>query len=66
MHGLALNVTTDLTKFGTIVPCGIRDAGVTSLAELGVDASLDDVAAALAPTLSQVYQQFQRPDRIED
>ena len=66
MHGLALNVTTDLTKFGTIGPCGIRDAGVTSLAELGVDASLDDVAAALAPTLSQVYQQFQRPDRIED
>ncbi len=66
MHGLALNVTTDLTKFGTIVPCGISDAGVTSLEELGCNASLDDVAAALAPALTHAYQRFQRPERIED
>jgi lipoate-protein ligase B len=34
MHGLALNVSTDLTKFDLIVPCGLRGRGVTSLQKI--------------------------------
>ena len=34
LHGLALNVNLDLAGFDTIIPCGIADAGVTSLAKL--------------------------------
>ena len=47
-HGVALNVAPDLGHFQAIVPCGIAEFGVTSLAELGVAASLDEVDRALA------------------
>jgi lipoyl(octanoyl) transferase len=46
-HGIALNVAPDLTHYAGIVPCGIRDAGVTSLAALGRKVSLDEVDGAL-------------------
>ena len=51
MHGFAVNVCPDLSHFGGIVPCGISEFPVTSLAELGIDATLADFDAALAATL---------------
>ena len=47
-HGVALNVGPDLEHFSGIVPCGIREHGVTSLADLGNPASMADVDAALS------------------
>ncbi|WP_298281402.1 lipoyl(octanoyl) transferase LipB [Acidocella sp.] len=46
-HGLSLNVNPDLGHFSGIVPCGIREHGVTSLAALGVRASMAEVDSAL-------------------
>jgi lipoyl(octanoyl) transferase len=54
MHGFALNLTVDLDGFGVIVPCGIRDHGVTSLTELtGKSPSVREAALGIAPHLSR-------------
>lgn len=53
MHGLALNVSTDLRYFRVINPCGFTDRGVTSVsAELGRRIAFDDAAAVLKSHLS--------------
>jgi lipoyl(octanoyl) transferase len=46
-HGASLNVAPNLEHFSGIVPCGIRDHGVTSLADLGCKARMPDVDEAL-------------------
>ncbi len=46
-HGIALNVAPDLSHYAGIVPCGIREYGVTSLAALGVDVPMAEVDRVL-------------------
>jgi lipoyl(octanoyl) transferase len=56
-HGFAVNVTNDLTPFQLIVPCGIRDRGVTSLARLvGREPDLGEVMDRLAGHLLDVFE----------
>ena len=54
-HGIALNVAPDLSHFSGIVPCGVREHGVTSLAALGVDVSMTGVDAALETAFETVF-----------
>jgi lipoyl(octanoyl) transferase len=54
-HGVALNVAPDLGHFAGIVPCGISQHGVTSLAALGVPATLAEADAALQATWPEVF-----------
>ena len=49
-HGISINVEPDLTHFSGIVPCGIRDHGVTSLVDLGLPVTMADLDAALMAT----------------
>jgi lipoyl(octanoyl) transferase len=66
MHGFALNVTTDLARFGRIIPCGIFEKGVTSLeAVLGKQIALEDVAAVLVGEFGGVFKARMVPDAMQ-
>ncbi|MEM6658691.1 MAG: lipoyl(octanoyl) transferase LipB [Pseudomonadota bacterium] len=55
-HGISINVEPDLDHFSGIVPCGIRDHGVTSLVDLGLPVTMADLDAALRTTFPLVFE----------
>src|SRR5260370_1166158 len=55
-HGIALNVAPDLAHYRGIVPCGVSGHGVTSLAALGVSATMAEVDAALRGTFAEAFE----------
>ncbi|MBN8897015.1 MAG: lipoate-protein ligase B [Rhodospirillales bacterium 69-11] len=54
-HGVALNVEPDLGHFGGIVPCGLAQYGVTSLAGLGLPVTMEEADAALRSAWAEVF-----------
>ncbi|MDP2619964.1 MAG: lipoyl(octanoyl) transferase LipB [Hyphomicrobiales bacterium] len=54
-HGVSLNVAPDLEHYSGIVPCGVSEHGITSLADLGVAASMAEVDAALRRAFERVF-----------
>ncbi|MDE0208813.1 MAG: lipoyl(octanoyl) transferase LipB [Boseongicola sp.] len=54
-HGISINVDPDLSHFDGIVPCGVSGHGVTSLVDLGLPVTLEDVDVALKTTFGQVF-----------
>ena len=54
-HGISINVEPDLSHFDGIVPCGIRDHGVTSLVDLGLPVTMADLDAALIRTFDAAF-----------
>ncbi len=55
-HGIALNVDPDLSHFAGIVPCGIQEHGVTSLAALNKPQDMAEVDAALIAAFAQIFE----------
>ena len=68
IHGFALNVTTPLEAFGAIVPCGLRAAGVTSLAELtgGRCPTPENLAPRVAAAVGLAFHRPGAPSRAEE
>jgi lipoyl(octanoyl) transferase len=54
-HGVSINVEPDLTHFSGIIPCGIREHGVTSLVDLGLPVTMTDLDIALRATFDAAF-----------
>lgn len=54
-HGISLNVDPDLSHFSGIVPCGVREHGVTSLVDLGLPVSMADADQALRSSFETIF-----------
>ncbi|MBY6091530.1 lipoyl(octanoyl) transferase LipB [Maritimibacter alkaliphilus] len=54
-HGISINVEPELEHFGGIVPCGISGHGVTSLVDLGLPVTMDDLDVALRKSFDAVF-----------
>ena len=55
LHGFSINLEPELTHYNGIVPCGISEHGVTSLADLGIIATMDDLDVAIAATFAKAF-----------
>jgi len=60
-HGISINVNPDLSHFGGIVPCGISEHGVASLASLGKNVTMAEVDAALKSKFEGIFGTTQTP-----
>jgi lipoyl(octanoyl) transferase len=58
-HGISINVEPNLSHFDGIVPCGIREHGVTSLVDLGLPVTMDDVDVALKRAFDRCIAPYQ-------
>jgi lipoyl(octanoyl) transferase len=64
LHGFSINVAPDLGHFSGIVPCGIAEFGVTSLAQLGKQIGVECVDAALKRSLPQFLNGLKEPCKV--
>ena len=59
-HGVSINVEPDLDHFSGIVPCGISEFGVTSLVDLGLPVTMDDLDVALRASFDDIFADAQK------
>jgi lipoyl(octanoyl) transferase len=67
LHGIAINVEPDLSHFGGIVPCGVSEQkyGVTSLVDLGLPVTMDDLDAALKAEFDELFGPLDSREQAE-